>query len=234
MNMKTVILKFFAFLLFSVFLSGCVDGLAIPSSVKTTGTKEIAENFTYPTPASTLPELIAGLSSDDAMVRKVSIDALGKFGDEAVIAIPQLRENLYYDEWSMVRISAAIAISQLGANAKDAAPDLISVIENDPHPGVVYYAVITLSDIGDASIVPLLANILYCDSKFYEGRHYSQEGCLDLAINSAEAIGKLTGEYFTDAGIGAYTLNDENIPLIVLDAREWWEDKGQYIDWNEK
>ena len=47
--------------------------------------------------------------------------------------------------------------------------------------------------------------------------------------DSAEAIAKVTGIHFTDSGYkGGYTINNQGIPNIVMDARKWWNNKGQY------
>jgi hypothetical protein len=216
------------------FLLGCTNGTFVPSPVSNSSTQVVAENNSYPTPAATLSELIADLSSDDPIVREVSINALERYGEEGSAAVPQLRLNLYYEESSEVRRSASVALGKLGILAKAASPDLVEVIENDPAPGVVVSALNAIGEIGDASVIPHLAPVLYCDSNFYENRYYNKDSCYQLAILSAEAISKLSGQHFTDTGTGIYTLAEDGTPRIVVDSRKWWDDVGQFEDWSQK
>lgn len=219
-------------IIISVFSSGCNGGTKIISPLSSKETMEAIEMPPYPTAAATLQELIIDLSSNDPLVRIVSMDALEKYGDEASLAVPQLRMNLYYDDFSEVRWHAAIALGRLGSLAKEAVPDLISVFENDDDPGTVFYAIDALGNLGISSIVPRLATALYCDDMFNKQMVYTVDACYDYAISSADAISKLTDEHFTDAGTGMYTLTEDGTPLIVIDARKWWEEEGQYQDWS--
>ena len=250
MDNKNSQLLWLVVFLIVILLAGCSPSISEDSLVYPTPTIVIdapthptssddsqvsAENSLYPTPAATLSELIIDLSSDDPLVRVVSIDALEEYGDDASVAVPLLRDNLYYDGFSDVRRSAAIALGRLGELAKDAVPDLISVVENDTAPGVVYAAIEAIGLIGDSSVVPRLAVAFYCDDiSFYQQRHYySIESCHPVAILSAEAISLLTGEHFTDAGTGrGYVLSEDGTPLILIDARKWWEEVGQYQEWS--
>jgi len=216
------------------FLLGCTNDTFVPTTVSNSNTQVVTENTSYPTPAATLSELIANLSSDDPFVREVSINELERYGEKASTAVPQLRANLYYDESSEVRRSASVALGKLGILAKAASPDLVAVIENDTAPGVVVSALNAIGEIGDASVIPHLAPALYCDSNFYENRYYNKESCYQLAILSAEAISKLSGQHFTDAGTGIYTFAEDGTPRIVVDSRKWWDDVGQFEDWSSK
>jgi len=215
-------------------LLGCTNSTFALTPVGNSNTQVVAENASYPTPAATLSELIADLSSDDPIVRVVSINALEMYGERASAAVPQLRVNLYYEESSEVRRSASVALGKLGILAKAASPDLVAVIENDTAPGVVVSALNAIGEIDDASVIPHLAPVLYCDSKFYENRYYNKESCYQLAILSAEAISKLSGQHFTDAGTGIYTFAEDGTPRIVVDARKWWDDVGQFEEWSSK
>jgi len=218
--------KILLVLFLTLALTACTQLTAAPER-----TQAAVENSLYPTPAATLPELMLGLSSDVPLVRVVSTDALEEYGDDASVAVPLLRNNLYYEGFSDVRRSAAIALGRLGKLAKDAVSDLISVVEKDTAPGVVYAAIDALGLIGDSSVVPRLAALLYCDGT--SPRHYySIESCQSVAVHSAEAISLLTGEQFTDAGAAGYSVSEDGTPLILIDARKWWEEEGQYQDWS--
>ncbi len=233
-HMKTQATNFLCLIAFLVVLSGCSDAIDKPPSLSNTATRTVAENTSYPTPAATLQGLVNGLSSDDPLVRVVSADALENYGDEAKLAIPALRVNLSYTDSSEVRRSAALALGRMKTLATEAVPDLVFVIENDSAPGVVFSAVESIGNIGDASAIPQLAIALECESKFYENRNYSQESCVELAIVVSEAIGKLAGEHFTDSGANIYPLNTDGTPRIVVEARIWWSESGRFEDWDTK
>jgi hypothetical protein len=232
--MKSNFLTRSTLLILGMFLLGCTNNTFVPTPVSNRNTQVVAENISYPTPAATLAEIIADLSSDDPIVRVVSINALERYGEKASAAVPQLRVNLYYEESSEVRRSASLALGKLGILAKAASPDLVAVIENDTAPGVVVSALNAIGEIGDASVIPHLAPALYCDSNFYENRYYYKESCNLLAILSAEAVSKLSGQHFTDAGTGNYILAEDGTPRIVVDSRRWWDDVGQFEDWSSK
>ncbi len=56
-----------------------------------------------------------------------------------------------------------------------------------------------------------------------------------LAIDAAESIAKITGEHFRDSGFrGGYFSNKQGVPNIIIDARSWWQEKGQYQNWKEE
>lgn len=234
MHMIIQATHFFCLTAFLVVLSGCSNAIDKPPSLSNTTTRTVAENTLYPTPAATLGGLVNGLSSDDPLVRIVSANALENYGDDAKLAIPALRVNLYYADSSEVRRSAALALGRMNSVATEAVPDLIFVIENDYSPGVVFSAVESIGNIGDASAIPYLAVALECESRFYENRNYGRESCLALAIVIAETIGRLAGEHFTDSGSNIYTLNADGTPQIVVDARKWWSENGQFEDWHTK
>ena len=58
---------------------------------------------------------------------------------------------------------------------------------------------------------------------------YAYDG---LAIECSKSIAKLTGEKFTDFDSLGYTLDENGVPLIVIDARKWWLETGQFQDWS--
>ena len=84
-----------------------------------------------------------------------------------------------------------------------------------------------LGSIGERSSVPVLVQILL-DERTLEYHKF-------LVIDCALSISKITGEKFADMddGIAGYTINEDGIPLIVVDARSWWEQDGQYQNWND-
>jgi putative Ca2+/H+ antiporter (TMEM165/GDT1 family) len=217
------ILLIAALLLLAV--AGCRDS-AEPVEVGTvTQTQEVAELYIAPpTPADNLIDLIANLSCNDPKVRMVSAGALEEYGGEAVTAVPALIDNLKYESSSGVRRSAAYALGRIGPDAYEAVPKLINIVENDDEvPKVRSVAIIALREIGDKTAIPALAALLYKNDWI----------STDLTPLSAKAIAVITGEPFTDSDeeYNVFICNEEGTPLIVIDARTWWEEKGKYIDW---
>lgn len=203
---------------FIIFLSLLTIGVGCNPTYTNSASSYVEEEGTLPAPAKELDEIIKNISDDDPAVRLVSIRALDQFGDEAVKAIPALRKALF-DEWGEIQAIAAIQLGRFGPKAIDAVPELQTVLENDMSYNARYWAVRSLGEIGSPTSVPILAATLYDDNEFIE-------------IDCAEAIAAITGIHFTDSGRqGGYILNDQGIPKIVIDAREWWQETGQYQDW---
>lgn len=168
---------------------------------------------------STLLEAIEYLTGPSGEKRKVAAQTIRNFGEEAIIALPMLIENLYYHTNSEVRKSAAIAIGHFGAEANSAVPALLEVALNDDAIQVRRSAAETLGIIGDISAIPVLAFLLYTED-------------IGIRIEAALAISKITGKGFPDSDPPyAFHLNDEGEALIVIAAQEWWEQEGKFLDW---
>lgn len=197
------------------------SGCATPPHPNQTPLAVVELDIPHPTPAATLPELIANLSSEDPEVRIVSAGALDAYGNEALAAVPALIANLSYEDKSDVRRTAAIALGQLGSGACKSVPYLFIIIQDRNEAYQVRSAAIgALGKIGDPLAVPVLAKKLNDADIFY-------------GIPYANSIALITGEQFTDAGPNAagFQTNDGGIPLIVIDALKWWEEKGQFLEW---
>jgi len=202
----------------TIIASGCLN------SNQQVGTSTlVAESGARPTPASTLSELVQNLSSDDTIVRVVSAYALQDYDPDevAAVAIPSLIDNLYNNN-TEVQMSAAVLLGSLGSRAQISVPDLIAVMEDiENNLNVRRSAARVLAEIGDVSAVPALAQQLYQDSAssyFFE-------------ISCANSIAILANQKFRDVGASAYHSDADGVPWIVIDARNWWEQTGQYQDW---
>jgi HEAT repeat protein len=205
-------------LLMLTFLASCSQR----STATTIPPMEIAP---LPTAASTLPELVRNMSSNDMTIRLVSTYKLREYGDEAIVAMPALISNLYVDD-SEVRIAATIALKNLGPNAQSATSDLVWVLHNDKYIHASAEAADALGFIAGRSVIPDLATELFAENPYQS---------YDIAIPSAKSIARITGERFTDFDSTAgYTLDRDGTPLIVVDARKWWQEIGQYQDWSSK
>lgn len=210
-------LQWFLLLLLSFAIVGC--------DMASTHPNDLSEITIWPTPASNLADLIKNLSDNDSLVRIVSMKALSKYGDAALIAVPKLIENLHYQGWSEVRIAAADALSRFGPKAKEAITDLAIVLQNkDETYHVKEKVAFALGEIADPSTIPALANALNQDNVAPFG----------IAVNSANAIAKITHEPFRGANPSseAYYIDQDGVPFVVIDARKWWQEKGQFQDWS--
>jgi HEAT repeat protein len=203
----------------SVFVSSCEQKTIMPT------VEVIAEeSANLPTPASTLPELVRNMSSDDMAVRLVSIYEIEKYGSQALIALPDLIDNLQVDD-SDVRVASIIALGHLGSSAKEAIPDLVSILHHDSYIHASDAAATALGLIGDRAIIPDLAIALFAENPYQS---------YDVAISCAKSISMITEEKFTDFdSTTGYLIDKNGIPLIVIDARKWWLERGQFQNWVE-
>jgi len=182
-----------------------------------------AEESNMPTPASTLAQLMVDMSSDDAAVRLVSTYALEGYGEEAGVAVPLLVVNLHDEDFD-VRRAAAYVLGTLGPIARASLPELVGALQDDPYIHARVEAAEALGSIGDPSAVPALAQSLLDDI----GPSY------EVSIVCALSIATITGERFENPHPGAYELNEDGVPLLVVDARKWWESTGRFLNWRSK
>jgi HEAT repeat protein len=177
------------------------------------------ENSPAPTPPSTLPELIEVLTSQNAEARIGAAHVLSDMGPEAKPAIAALIENLSYQESYEVRMAVAETLGSIGPEAKAAIPALTTVLLND-FVQVRRASAVALGQIGDVSTLPVLAKALYDKDTI-------------TSIDAAESMEKLSRRKLLDADVSVRYLQENGIPKIVLAARIWWEQEGQYQDWTD-
>lgn len=197
-------------LLTLMLLTGCGAGLNDRFPVELTTVP--------PTAPATLPEVLDALSSYTAEVRITAAYAVPRFGAEAVVAVPALIQNLRYETASDVREAAAFALGELGPDARSAVPPLIDILQTDHSVNARKAAGEALGKIGESAAVPSLATSLYDDNMW-------------LALISARSLALIVGEGFP---VAESTLNEEGIPLLVVEARKWWEEKGKYQNWENE
>jgi hypothetical protein len=138
-------------------------------------------------------------------------------GPAAVEAVPALTQNLYYRNDEVSRY-AAQALGKIGPGAKPAVPSLIALLLSDSFVHSRREAAEALGRIGDISAIPALAQGLNDEDK-------------GVGIECAKSIAVLTGQQFPDLNSTGYSLNEKGVPLIVIAAREWWQQEGQYKSW---
>jgi HEAT repeat protein len=212
-------------ILIQLFLAGCAPQGNVTPTPGATDTPDTIEYAPDPTAAATLDELVINLTADNPRVRVVSAFALEEYGQVAIVALPALRENLFYERYWEVRESAAQALGRLGSDAKEAVPDLVKALENEDEISHVRLAATrALGEIAGPEIVPTLVSCIY-------DQNLELDENLFLSISCAEAIEKITVKKFVENAIMGHALDNQGIPIIVKEARKWWETEGQYQDW---
>ncbi|MDF1515753.1 MAG: HEAT repeat domain-containing protein [Anaerolineae bacterium] len=157
----------------------------------------------------------------DYKVRFSAVVALGDLGPKAEIAVPNLIIVLS-DDVSDVRTAAAYALRDIGPTAILAIPELVKMMQTDEADSARTAAADALGRLNDTSVVPLLVEVLY-----------DENAGQSLSINAARSIAYLTNNNFTDSSTSSqgYQLSSDGIPVIVVNARAWWEAEGQYLEW---
>jgi len=166
---------------------------------------------------SSLDQVFDYLRSEEIEKRKQGISAAVNYPAAYSQLIPIITESVYEFENSEIRIVAARVLGQIGPAAKESVPDLIWLLENDEYIQVKRAVSFSLGQIQDQGAVPALAIFLYSEDA-------------SLAGISAKSIAKITGINFVDSEKVGFVLSN-GVPTVVLDARDWWEDTGQYLDW---
>ena len=177
-----------------------------------------------PIPQITLPSTLSGLivvlKGEDDVAKIGAARVLASMGPEAELAVPALTQNLYSNS-SEVRRVVAEALGEIGPTARSSVPALIVILLADPFVHARSNAATALGKIERVDAVPALATALMDEH-------------VRVQISSAISIALLTGQEFPDLNVkGGYSLDENGVPIIVIAAREWWEEEGRYQDWLE-
>jgi HEAT repeat protein len=192
-------------------LGGCGDVMIGPNDPRPS-----------PVPPASVPELIDALEDPDPMMRLSAVTALGRLGTEAGPAVPALTKILTNTaSTSEMRIAVAYTLRDIGPSAASAAPELVKMVHTDINKGARAAAAGALGGLGDTSVVPDLAAVLY-----------DADASRSLMIAAARAIAALTSNSFTDSQPGSgVRFTEDGTPFLILEARSWWESEGQYQEW---
>lgn len=170
-------------------------------------------------PPRTVEQAISYLETGPPEQRIAAALAIPAFGTEAAEAVPQIEANLLYQSSHDVRRSAAHALGEIDPPVSSAAPSLADVLGADPSVSVQVAAADGLGRIGCAPAVPELAGRL-------------DDVSTELQIASALAISRIARLGFQDSeSSGIYRLDESGQPLIVGEARSWWQTTGQIQVW---
>jgi HEAT repeat protein len=133
------------------------------------------------------------------------------------------------DDVTDVRAAAAYVLGDIGAVAAPAAtPALVRMLKTDETAAARVAAAEALGKLEDTRAVPFLAAVLY-----YAEDLYSEGASQSLMIEAAQSLAYLTGNPFTDSAPGphGYRLNSDGMPVLVVEARDWWETEGRFQEW---
>ncbi|MFQ6102578.1 MAG: HEAT repeat domain-containing protein [Anaerolineae bacterium] len=151
---------------------------------------------------------------------------LVKLGPEAAPAAPALARALRYPRRDSYM--AGKALVAIGPAAEVAIPELVEALKND-RPIVRRYAAFVLGIIGESSkcAVPEIAELLWDSDGWVRS---AAAGALD-AITGIDLVDEtLELDPSHPGGIFA----DEPEGTITGEARTWWIEKGQYLDWSDE
>jgi HEAT repeat protein len=136
-------------------------------------------------PKIVLPALANCLNDPDADFRCLAVGAIVNYGEAARSSLPVLLKAIteaLHDKSSKLRSWAASSLGWLGADAKSATPDLISLL-SDQFPDVRRNAVVALGQIKSepAIVLPALANSLN------DTDAYVRQSAIDSILNYGQA-----------------------------------------------
>jgi HEAT repeat protein len=208
---------------FFVLFTGCnTEMRSVPQTTPTAAIVEEMSDLPAPTPPSTVPELIVVLTGNNDVARIGAARTLGTMGKQSTAAVPALARNLYYKGPYEVRQAAAWALGEIGPAAKQSVPLLtVALLSDFVH--VRRAAAEALGKIGDSSAVPALAQLLFLNMEDDKDR--------SVGVIGADALEKLTGQIFGNSSTSRLTLDENGVPNVINQARNWWEKTGQYQDW---
>lgn len=196
------------------FLVGCSRVESKGSTPTPTLFKERDLGPTYVMPDS-VTELIGYLSMHGSEAQIGAAKKLAGMGPKAVEAVPALTMILMVDDTLPEAREAALqALGEIGPSSKAAVPIIVTVLLTDQSSHVRRSAATALWGIKDKSSMFALVQSLDDED----------------SVVSLIAAGVI--DNFAEQGFSGGNATDENgVPLIVNEAKIWWKEKGQYMNW---
>jgi hypothetical protein len=178
-----------------------------------------------------MDQLIAILMNPDSQGDDLVFAAhnLTRWGPAAAPAVPGLRRALRYPYSYDARLMAAEALAAIGPAAKEAIPELVEALK-DKSSSVRDSAAYALGSIGEPArcTVPELAQLLWDPNDFVR---ISAAGAIDV-IAGVDLV-RESLEPRPSRPIGGAWDEEEEI-RITAEARSWWTNEGQYVDWSSE
>jgi len=199
--------------------TGCMSWVRVPQTPHLTAT---------PRP---IDELVAILEAPDSQGDDLAYAAgeLARWGPAAAPAVSGLRRALRYPYSSDARDAAAEALGAIGPSAAEAVPDLVEALEDDYwviRAGAAY----ALGSIGEPArcAVPTLASLLWDSSSHVQ---MYAVGAIDVIAG----VDLVDEAHEPRPGWPARLQrgwSDSERQQIITNARNWWIEEGQYVDWS--
>ncbi len=197
-----------------IFLVGCarVDPKAPAPTPTLLQERDIQPTYVMPDSVADLTGYLRlhGSDAQTSAARK-----LAGMGPKASEAVPALASVLFVKDTLPEAHEAAMqALGEIGPSSKQAVPIIITVLLTDRNARVRQSAATALWGIQDKSSIFALVQSL--DDK--------DPG---VSLIAAGVISNFAGEEFA----GGNNLDDKGVPLMVNEAKVWWREKGQYMNW---
>jgi HEAT repeat protein len=243
----------------TITMPSTIEGLAMALSdpdyaVRSRAAKAIGEMG--PDAAPAIPALAQALSDPSPEMRLFTAEAFSKIGPAAEPALPEIMKALSSDERDQEGPFLVITVGNIGSAAEPAVPLLIDILKYENDDFTRSLAAESLGKIGDPRALTALMEEL--DSKGgdifdvresairavarFDGRARSAIPTLVKLLDdensyvseqSACAIAKITGESFPDSeGECKFVSTGNGEARIVVAARKWWEQDGQFQSWD--
>lgn len=197
-----------------VFLVGCsrVDSQEPTPSPTPLRERNIGPTYVMP---DSVDELIGYLSMYGSDAQTSAARKLARMGPNAVEAVPALTSILVVDDTLPEAREAALqALGEIGPPSKAAVPIIVTVLLTDRNSHVRQSAASALWGIKDKSCMFALVQSLDGEDQW-------------VALITAGVIDNFVEENFS----GGNATDDKGVPLIVKEAKTWWNEKGQYMNW---
>ena len=101
------------------------------------------------------PLRVASVDDSDPVTRVVALGALSMLDDDTPARIAGLRKYLRYED-PLVRMKASHALGMIGLPAREAAPEIVKVLETEPDAHRRGYVARALGNTGDPASLPAL------------------------------------------------------------------------------
>ena len=132
------------------------------------------------------PLRTASQEDPDPVTRVVALGALAMMDDELFQQVIALRRYLHHDD-ALVRMKSAHALGMLGIVAKDAAPEIVTVLKLETDPHRRGYVARALANTGDPASLPILEDALKAETD--TGAQGEMRGAINrLKANSADNV----------------------------------------------
>ena len=209
-----------------------------------------------PEASPAVPDLAQALSDPGYEMRLFVAWALSEVGPAAAPALPEIMAALRSDKLDQEKSHLIITLGNIGPAAEPAVPLLTEILENEKNDFSRSLAIESLGKIGDPKILPALVQVLEAEggviidvreeavqavANFGEQAHFVVPTLAKLLDDenpyvselSACAIAKITSEPLPDSEDECRFVSTENEEArIVIAAREWWREEGQFQDWD--